>query len=96
MYALETSTGYQLTATTVEAVTSALMQQLQNVGDQRAFTWIVKTPHGTALTDAVLPTELEALSSVPAADRAENAYGILVRDHLDHVATRQGGSLVNG
>lgn len=81
MYKLETSTGYQLQTTTVQAMTSALMQQLQKVGEQD-FSWTVCTPHGTALTDAAAHSEPDAAEPVLGRTRAETAYAILVRDHL--------------
>lgn len=84
MYRLETTTGLRMTATTVEAVVSALTRQFDRHAHDRGFGWTVFTPHGT-----VVSHDIAAMDGVPggadtAVEGVEHAYGLLVRDHLTH------------
>jgi hypothetical protein len=84
MYRLETSTGLQISATTVESVVSALTRQLDDHRIGAGFRWSVTTPHGTVLSDDI-PADVDpADGPTVAAAGVEHAYGLLVRDHLTH------------
>lgn len=87
MYRLETSTGLQITATTVESVVSALTRQFDDHRSGAGFSWSVSTPHGTVLSDEI-PADVDPVDGpTVAAAGVEHAYGLLVRDHLTHATT---------
>ena len=84
MYRLETSTGLQITATTVERVVSTLARQFDDHHVRAGFHWSVTTPHGTVLSGGISGEAAPSHDAAVAAAGVEHAYGLLVRDHLTH------------